>query len=95
MGMRETFVLGRADFSGMATREKLYISAIVHKAFVDVNEAGTEAAAATAVVISTKKSGPAPLPPATFHADRPFVFLIRDRATDTIFFVGRVANPAS
>lgn len=90
MGMKDAFVFGKADFSGMATREKLYISAVLHKAFVDVNEAGTEAAASTAVV-----AGAASLPPpATFHADHPFIFLIRDHSTGTILFVGRVANPA-
>ncbi len=90
MGMKDAFAFGRADFSGMATREKLYIKAVLHKAFVDVNEAGTEAAASTAVVIGTRS-----LPPsATFNADHPFLFLIRDNRTGTVLFVGRVANPA-
>lgn len=90
MGMKDAFVFGKADFSGMATREKLYISAVLHKAFVDVNEAGTEAAAATAVVIG-KRSLP---PRATFHADHPFIFLIRDHATGSTLFMGRVMTPA-
>lgn len=89
MGMKDAFVFGKADFSGMATREKLYISAVLHKAFVDVNEAGTEAAAATAVVIAARSEPP----PATFHADHPFVFLIRDNATGSILFAGRLADP--
>ncbi|MCI0456905.1 MAG: serpin family protein [Gemmataceae bacterium] len=89
MGMPIAFQRGKADFSGMTSREKLFISHVVHKAFVDVNEAGTEAAAATAVVIE-RESAP---PPATFRADRPFVFLIRDNRTGSILFVGRVSNP--
>jgi len=89
MGMKDAFVQGRADFSGMATRENLSISAVLHKAFVDVNEAGTEAAAATAVVIR----GESRPPRATFHADHGFLFLIRDHATGSILFMGRVVNP--
>ncbi|MBI1831374.1 MAG: serpin family protein [Planctomycetes bacterium] len=89
MGMKDAFVHGRADFSGMATREDLSISAVLHKAFVDVNEAGTEAAAATAVIIR----GESKPPRASFHAEHGFLFLIRDHATGTILFVGRVANP--
>ena len=89
MGMRDAFTFGKADFTGMATGEKLYISAVVHKAFVDVNEAGTEAAAATGVGIGTLSLPP----PATFRADHPFVFLIRDNATDSVLFMGRLAQP--
>ncbi|MBI2807208.1 MAG: serpin family protein [Planctomycetes bacterium] len=89
MGMKDAFIFGKADFSGMATREKLYITAVLHKAFVDVNEAGTEAAASTAIEVGTRS-----LPPrATFHADRPFLFVIQDYRTGSILFVGRVANP--
>jgi len=90
MGMRDAFIFGKANFSGMATRELLYITAVLHKAFVDVNEAGTEAAAATAVVVGTRSLPPA----ATFHADRPFLFLIRDETSGTILFLGRVVNPS-
>ena len=61
----------------------------MHKAFVDVNEAGTEAAAATGVAVG-QSSAP---PPATFNADHPFVFLIRENRTGSILFMGRVANP--
>jgi serpin B len=89
MGMKDAFDHRKADFSGMATREQLSISAVLHKAFVDVNEAGTEAAAATAVIIR----GDSKPPRATFHAEHPFIFLIRDHATGSILFVGRVANP--
>lgn len=91
LGMPTAFTPGKADFSGMATSEKLYISAVIHKAFVDVNEKGTEAAAATGVII---KATAAPPPPPVFRADHPFLFLIRDNRTGTILFVGRVVNPA-
>ncbi|MCI0637573.1 MAG: serpin family protein [Gemmataceae bacterium] len=90
MGMKDAFTKN-ADFSGMTSREKLFISHVVHKAFVDVNEAGTEAAASTAVVMEPTLSAPQP---ATFVADHPFVFLIRERATGSILFMGRVVNPA-
>jgi serine protease inhibitor len=89
MGMKDAFSRNKADFTGIASREKLFITAVVHKAFVDVNEAGTEAAAATGVVVGTTS-----LPqPATFHADHPFVFLIRDNRTGSILFAGRVVDP--
>jgi serpin B len=89
MGMKDAFVFGKANFKGMATGEDLYITAVIHKAFVDVNEIGTEAAAATAIGVGTLSLPP----PATFHADHPFIFLIRDHRTGSILFVGRVANP--
>jgi serpin B len=81
-----------ADFSGMTSQEKLYIGAVIHKAFVDVNETGTEAAAATAVIM---RAGGVPQQPArgTFHADRPFLYTICDNRTGSILFVGRIANP--
>jgi len=86
LGLRGAFT-GGADFSGMTGSRDLFISAVVHKAFVDVNEEGTEAAAATGVVML--KGG---LPPA-FRADHPFLFLIRDVRTGSILFFGRVLNP--
>lgn len=88
MGVRDAFT-AKANFSGMTTREALYISAVVHKAFIDVNEIGTEAAAATAVVMERLS-----LPqPATFTADHPFLYLIRDNRNGTVLFMGRVVNP--
>jgi serpin B len=81
-----------ADFSGIDGRKDLYLSAVIHKAFVDVNEEGTEAAAATAVVPALP--GPVGMEPAQFVADHPFVFLIRDNRTESILFMGRVTNPA-
>jgi serpin B len=91
LGMPLAFDLQRADFSGIASGESLAISAVLHKAFVDVNEAGTEAAAASAVVIS--RTSALPENPPVFRADHPFLFLIRDRRTGTILFLGRVQNP--
>jgi serpin B len=85
----------QADFSGMCDQEKLFISAVIHKAFVDVNEEGTEAAAATAVAMRAMAIRPSPEEPVEFRADRPFVFLIRDQRTDSILFLGRLANPQS
>jgi len=96
MGMRIAFNPDLADFSGMAKMadgRNLFISAVVHKAFVAVDEKGTEAAAATGVVVNAAKSGRPPVPPATFVADHPFVFLIRDNRTGSILFMGRVVNP--
>ena len=87
-GMVDAF--GNADFSGMDGTKSLYIGAVLHEAFVAVNEEGTEAAAATAALMQAM--GP-PLPPPTFRADHPFVFLIRENSTGSILFLGRVANP--
>ncbi len=77
------------DFSGINGKRDLFISKVVHKAFVAVDEEGTEAAAATGVVM---ERGPAPAP-VVFNADHPFFFLIRDRKTGSILFMGRVVNP--
>lgn len=87
MGMVDAF--GPADFSGMTGQRDLFISAVVHKAFVDVNEEGTEAAAATAVVMGR---GFAP-PPPIFKADHPFLFLIRENSNGSVLFLGRVMDP--
>jgi serine protease inhibitor len=90
LGMPTAFTPA-ADFSGMTSQERLYIGLVIHKAFVDVHEEGTEAAAATAVVM--KRLAMEVLPAATFRADHPFVFLIRDNTTGSILFMGRVAQP--
>jgi len=87
LGMRDAFIDGQADFSGMDGTRKLFIDHVLHKAFVEVNEEGTEAAAATAVVITLG------IPPA-FKADHPFVFLIRDNTTGSMLFLGRVIDPS-
>lgn len=89
LGMPSAFDSRKANFTGMNGKRNLFISAVIHKAFVDVNEEGTEAAAATGVLIEATS-----LPP-TFRADHPFVFLIRDNQTGSVLFMGRVANPKS
>jgi serpin B len=90
MGMPTAFTDG-ADFSGMDGTRDLSISDVVHKAFVDVNEEGTEAAAATGVVVGPMSAPPAAVP--VFRADHPFVFLIVEKDSSTILFMGRVTNP--
>jgi serpin B len=89
LGMKDAFSM-TADFSGMDGQKWLYIGAVLHKAFVEVNEEGSEAAAATAVEMRLK-SAPARLP--VFNADHPFLFLIRDNPSGSILFIGRMANP--
>jgi serpin B len=93
MGMPDAFSAGRANFAGMdgKTADGLYISAALHKAFVEVNEEGTEAAAATAMV-ATSKAIDADIP--TFRADHPFVFLILEKRTGSILFMGRLSDPS-
>ena len=81
-----------ADFSGIG-EEPLKISEVVHKAFVEVNEEGTEAAAATAVVMVTLRRRHAAREPKVFKADHPFLFFIRDRNTNAVLFSGRVLDP--
>ena len=90
MGMTDAFS-SDANFSGMDGKRDLFISAVIHKAYVEVNEEGTEAAAATGVVMRLTSVGPTPTP--VFRADHPFLFLIRDNLTGSILFIGRVANP--
>ena len=80
-----------ADFSGMTGNRELSITEVVHKAFVSLDEAGTEAAAATAVIVGLTAI---PEEPVTINIDRPFIFLIRDIETGAILFVGRVLNPS-
>jgi serpin B len=92
MGMKQAFT-GSADFSGMCA-EPIMISKVVHKAFVETNEEGSEAAAATGVAM-VKASAPLPQEPFVFRADRPFLFVIRDTTTGTPLFVGRIVNPNS
>lgn len=91
MGMQDAFNLPPADFSGMTGGKHLYITAVIHQAVIEVNEEGSEAAAATAVVMGIKSILPRF---DEFRADRPFVFLIRHKPTGTILFMGQVANPA-
>jgi len=89
MGMPTAFS-GGADFSGMTGRRDLYISNVIHQAFVEVNEEGTEAAAATAVVMKEVA-----MMKKLFNADHPFIFIIREKETGNILFLGRVSDPTS
>lgn len=89
LGMELAFIEGQADFGAIGGRVN-YIADVVHKAFLDVDEQGTEAAAATAVVFADESAGPPPL--AEVKLDRPFVFAIRDVPTDTVLFLGRVVS---
>jgi serpin B len=89
MGMKLAFT-SKADFSGMTGKPDQFISAVIHKAFVDVTEEGTEAAAATGVMMAGSAM---PQKHPVFRADHPFLFLIRDNRTGTVLFVGRLMNP--
>jgi len=93
LGMKDAFTEA-ADFSGMTDKARLCLSAAVHRAFVEVNEEGTEAAAATAVemVATARQSDYKDIK--TFVADHPFIFMIRDRRSGSIIFTGRLADPA-
>ncbi|MCS6866779.1 MAG: serpin family protein [Gemmataceae bacterium] len=92
LGMRTAFQRD-ADFSGMHTGgEDLHITAVIHKAYVDVNEEGTEAAAATGVVVAPTSVAEPPKPK-YFRADHPFLFLIRDLRTQSVLFMGRLTEP--
>lgn len=93
LGMSEAFSLN-ADLSGIAdSREKLRLGAVIHKTYLDLNEEGTEAAAATAVIGVNPSSFSQPIPRAKIVLDRPFLFLIRDNETGAVLFLGRLMNP--
>jgi len=91
MGMTDAFG-SKADLSGMDGKRQLFISHVIHKAYVEVNEEGTEAAAATGVGIALT-AAPVRDEPVRFIADHPFIFVIRDNRTHSTLFVGRVVNP--
>jgi len=92
MGMPLAFSSGRADFSGMTGKKDLYISTIIHQAYIAVDELGTEAAASTAVIMKMTAIRP-PADARDFTADHPFIFLIRDNASGSILFIGKIMNP--
>ena len=89
MGMPTAFVPVQADFTGINRYGGLFISKVVHQAFIDVNEVGTEAAAASGIVVELY----AGFPSKVFRADHPFIFIILDKQTGSILFIGRVMNP--
>ncbi len=91
LGMPFAFDPERADFSGMTTENQLFIAHVVHQANISVDEKGTEAAAATAVVMDTTS---APAGPVRFRIDRPFLFALRDVPTGAVLFLGRVLDPS-
>lgn len=89
LGMTDAFEETKADFSGMSTKKNVPVSKVAHKCVVEVNEEGTEAAAATAVVRNTRCSRAEP----RFCADHPFLFFVREHRTDSILFCGRFSSP--
>jgi serine protease inhibitor len=91
LGMPQAFDPDHADFSGITSRERLFITNVVHQANIDVDEKGTTAAAATAVSMAASA---APAGRVTFRIDRPFVFAVRDVPTGAILFLGRVTDPS-
>ncbi len=94
MGMKDAFTPDRADFSGIRKAgggADLYIMDVIHKAFVEVNEEGTEAAAATGVVMATRAAGPDETP--VFRADHPFIYMILHKPSNTILFLGKLTDP--
>lgn len=97
LGMKLAFDKAKADFTAIANPkspdERLSISDVVHKAFIAVDEKGTEAAAATAAVMATTGAMIPAEPPKEFKADHPFMFVIRDEATKVVLFAGRVTEP--
>lgn len=90
LGMANAFSESEADFSGMDGQKDLYITDVIHKAYVSVDENGTEAAAASGVIMGVTSM---PLEVQEMQIDRPFIFLIRDNPTGSILFMGRVLNP--
>jgi serpin B len=91
LGMVDAFNANTADFSGMTGNKDLFIGNVIHKAFVAVDEEGTEAAAATAVIM---EAAGAPMWDVSLLVDRPFIFIIRDKVNGQVLFIGRVLNPA-
>ncbi|XP_015473378.2 heterochromatin-associated protein MENT-like [Parus major] len=89
MGIQNAFDPRQADFTGMSVKKDLFISQVIHKAFVEVNEEGTEAAAATGVLMMRSR-----VPTMTFKADHPFLFFIRHNKSQTILFFGRFCSPS-
>jgi serpin B len=92
LGMKDAFAPGLADFSGIDGKKDLYIQDVVHKAFIAVDEAGTEAAAASGVIVGTTA---VPSDIVKLDINRPFIYLIHDIQTGTILFLGRVMNPST
>jgi serpin B len=92
LGMAQAFQPSTADFSGMTGKRDFWISSAIHKAYIDVNEEGTEAAAATAIVMRSMAMAREEQPQ-VFRVDHPFAFLIRDNRSGANLFMGRVTDP--
>ncbi|MBI5831179.1 MAG: serpin family protein [Armatimonadetes bacterium] len=92
LGMTDAFDQVKADLSGLDGQRDLYVTDALHKAFVKVNEEGTEAAAATAVIVGLRSM---PAQPVVMNVNRPFLFLVRDNASGALLFMGRIVNPAA
>ena len=92
MGMEDMFSAGKADLSGITGSRDLFVSSVVQKVFVEVNEEGSEAAAATGVMVMMRSM---PAPNQMFNVDHPFIFIIRDKLTGMILFQGRVVDPSA
>jgi len=90
LGVKDAFSFEKADLSGISGKRDLVLSDAIHKAFIEVNEEGTEAAAATGLMAVARMLGPMPV---QAHFNRPFVFFIKDQKTGMILFQGRVADP--
>ncbi|QPJ61866.1 MAG: serpin family protein [Candidatus Nitronauta litoralis] len=93
LGAGDVFDQGKADIPGIAEIEPVWVSEVLHKVWIDVNEKGTEAAAVTAVMTAMGIDDSEPPAPEVFCADHPFLFCIRDRATGLVYFLGRVVSP--
>merc|ERR1712002_118098 len=91
LGLKDMFSEGLADFSGIDGTKQLFVSEVIQKAFIEVNEEGSEAAAATGAIMMMRSM---PAPPEQFIADHPFIFFIRDKTTGMLLFQGRVSNPS-
>ena len=92
LGMQRAFVAGEADFSGIDGRRDLFVSDVVHEGFVEVSEAGTEAAGATGVAVAVR-TAVIPEEPLEVRADRPFAWAVVEAASGTVLFAGTVVDP--
>ena len=90
LGMKHMFSGQEADFSGITEEKDLYVSNVLQKAFIEVNEEGAEAAAATAAILKTRTIAV----PKKFISDRPFLFIIKDKLTGVVLFSGKITNPS-
>jgi serpin B len=95
LGVKRLFAAGKADLGAIdGGQDRLYVADVVHKAYVDVNEEGIEATAATAAMAFAGAAMPKPVEPVTVTVDRPFLYLVQDQATHTLLFLGRVVDPS-